>query len=185
MSVTRSIVLFSISLLLGTTIPPISSSSLTRRAGCTSRDTSSPTCSHCPPRRTLYEALRSWVYRSRYAPLELSLMPLPRRITGTEKNQPLGILRGMEPSYVPSLPPLQNYIVGSELCATSSSMRNFAKEWKKKGRCCHDHLSPVLALSLARSGGGGFGCVDRFLLRLYDHDVTESIPVLQSQYSGT
>lgn len=74
------------------------------------------------------------------------------------QNQPLGILRRMEPSRVTSLPPLRNYIAGSEPRAISSSMRNFAKEWKKKGGVVemlvmdgHDHLSPVLALS---SGSG-------------------------------
>ncbi|KIJ97533.1 hypothetical protein K443DRAFT_9808 [Laccaria amethystina LaAM-08-1] len=74
------------------------------------------------------------------------------------QNQPLGILRRMEPSRVASLPPLRNYIAGSEPRAISSSMRNFAKEWEKKGGVVevlvmdgHDHLSPVLALS---SGSG-------------------------------
>ena len=74
------------------------------------------------------------------------------------QNQPLGILRRMEPSHVASLPPLRNYIAGSEPRAISSSMRNFAEEWKKKGGVIevlvmdgHDHLSPVLALS---SGNG-------------------------------
>lgn len=74
------------------------------------------------------------------------------------QNQPLGMLRRVEPSRVASLPPLRNYIAGSEPRAISSSMRNFAKEWKKRGWTVdvlvmdgHDHLSPVLALS---SGSG-------------------------------
>ena len=74
------------------------------------------------------------------------------------QNQPLRILRRMEHSRVASLPPLRNYIAGNEPRAISSSMRNFAKEWKKKGGIvevlvmdAHDHLSPVLALS---SGSG-------------------------------
>ncbi|KAI5984041.1 Alpha/Beta hydrolase protein [Pisolithus albus] len=83
------------------------------------------------------------------------ILPVTKKVS---VNHPLSLLRQTDDSHICSLPPVWNIMVGSEPRAISTSMRTFAREFRKRGSTVdefvlegHDHLSPILALS---SGSG-------------------------------
>lgn len=70
------------------------------------------------------------------------------------ENQPLGLLRRADESYVGSLPPIRNMRAQSEPRVLANGVQAFTRLFKEKGGIVeeyvlegHDHLSPILSLS--------------------------------------
>ncbi|KAI5999275.1 Alpha/Beta hydrolase protein [Pisolithus albus] len=81
-------------------------------------------------------------------------------------NHPLSLLRRTDDSHIRSLPPVQNIMADSEPRVISTSMRTFAREFRKRGGTVdefvlegHDHLSPILALSSGSGEDWGYDVV--------------------------
>jgi acetyl esterase/lipase len=86
------------------------------------------------------------------------------------RNQPLGLLRRADPSYVATLPPIRNLRAGSEPRVISTAIRAFTEAFRNKGGVIeefvlegHDHLSPVLALCSGTGEEWGNDVVDWIL----------------------